>query len=254
MAEEEIALYERRRYSAVALSHPKLRFFTDVTKAAGTLMHGQTRLLKPPSGWDIRRVDLYARNLYPGTISVPDKKKRESLVGHDSYVAVRAATSGAAPLVLLAAPYRRLLGVTVAAVAEGIGRPDPTFLAFRMASLFETLHSEPDGYKATRITVQTAGEPGVSLVSLSGVSPLRSGLWHQIQDTVTPYGARVQRKFSNGVIRLHIDRLGNLFWHQLNEESTSRACATLSYLADKNITRFVDVSPLKRTPIDSDSD
>lgn len=239
MADDEIPLYERRRFSAVVMTHPRLSTVAEVTKAAGTIIRGSVKVGRPPDGWDIRRVGIYGRNYYPGSITVPDSKKSDTLVGHDSYIAVRAASSGLRPLIVIAAPYRRLLNSAVEGIAERIGRPAPGYLAFKMADLFDALHTEPDGYKATRITVQTSGEPGVALVSLSGVSPLRSGLWHQIQDTVTPYGARVQRKFPDGAIRLHTDRLGNFFWHQLDESSTSRACATLGYLADKKIGRKI---------------
>jgi hypothetical protein len=249
---EDALLYERRRYSAVVMSHEGLGTFSAVSKVAGPILQGQKRVPKAPRGWDLRRVELYGKRSYPENVSVPSSKVRDDQVGHDSYIGVHTPADGSGPLVLVAAPYRRLLHSTVEKLAAGLDRPTPTFASFRMDRLFDALLSEPDDYRATRITVQTAGEPGVALVSLSGVSPLRSGLWNEIRDTVTPYGARVHKKYEDGSVRLHTDRLGNLFWHQLNELSTARVCAAVGYLLDLKITRMVDVSPLTRTTASDD--
>jgi hypothetical protein len=251
VADDDAALYERRRFSAVALQHPQLSTHADVSSASkGRMPRGGVRVKTGAGEWDLRRVELLDRNRYPSSVAVPRTKRRgDSQVAHDSYVALRK-TPASSPILVVAAPYRRLLTSFMRDLTTALPKPDPDYVTFNMAAVFDRLYGEPQGYKATRVTVQTSGEPRLALVSLTGVSPLQSGLWQDIREVVTPYGARVQRSFPDGTARLHIDRLGNMFWHQLFESSVSRVCLALGFLLDQQLTGRTNMSPLERSSDD----
>jgi hypothetical protein len=145
----------------------------------------------------------------------------------------------------MAAPYRSLLGSLVGDLTAALPAPAPVYRAIRMADLFQRLAASDAELRTKRITVQANGDPGLSLVTLSGDSPLQSTLWGSIEAAVKPYRAWIEYGSGKDRVRVRTDRAGNFLWYQATESSLPEVVRALAYLCD-NLSQSLNLSPLRR--------
>jgi hypothetical protein len=171
------------------------------------------------------------RALYPS-------KLRESRWGeggytYAAYLGVRDTKSGA--MAALALPYKHLFNRMEKDIFGSETGTSPSYASFDMEVLYRTLEVERAFGRVTRISVQVLGEPGVGSISISGSSPLQSGIWSALEGSVEPYGLRIElhrRRHDLPALRLNIDRIGNAHWHQRSAEDPSLAFSGLAHLVD----------------------
>ncbi len=258
-------LFERRRYSGVLLSHPRMRRFSDLKSQLGTDL-GSSTPISGVAGWAVRRVEILDDRIrYPATQVEAESVERAGGFAHDCYVAIRAesGTELPGPAILLAAPYKGLLRKVVRRLLTDMHAPKPIFVVPDMTLLFESLELALAGVEVTRITMKLSGEPGVDFISLAGRSPLISKLRRTLDSEKAtqelgvkykslPYASRLELAYSHeldgadATLRLHLDLHGNYWWHQAREQALSVACGGIDYLLDHELMLARSKSPLDR--------
>lgn len=242
--------FERRRYSAVMLWHPKLMTIRHLADATTHRLGDSVAVSLGHSGWTTRRAEWIAnRSHYPQHIVDPKKSARSSGFAHDFYVSVR--SEGLAekqPLFLVASPYVRLLDVLIRTVTESLGRPVTSFVSVNMdeaVRYFE--HASREKLRTKRVTLQMLSEVGLELVALSGNNPLHSDLLETLRvgGVAAPYSLGVDVEYRQRT-RVNFDRHGNFWWYLSAESTMVNPLNLVDRLFSAGLLGSSRTSPLRR--------
>ncbi len=225
--------FDGRRYSAVAVTHKALRSLDDlvgvvqgleVTRSVGTPQRRGLRAFR--AEWHQKR------NLYPSG-SLLRRAARPSRAGdykHRCFLAEIGGAAGSRPTLLFASPHIRVVGAWATFLSEAVENPRPQYATPRLDPLFHDLGTSSAAYKATQITLQIPSNVDVEKVSLTGKSPLISSLRASLAPVTRPYAVRLEMPRVGRPLRFHMDRHGNFWWHQANDEAFGLAAAALASL------------------------
>lgn len=243
--------FERRRYSAVLLTHPKLSTFRDLARLTRGAVGESIAVRLGHAGWSAQRGELLStRSHYPTHIVNPESRIRVGGYAHDFYCAIRTKglDGGTVPTFLIASPYIRLLDSLLKTVLAGLDHPVPVFGCVRMEDAVKYFATTPGReIHARRVTMQVFSGIAVDLVSISGRNPLH---WELMQAIFTPelaapysLGIEVRRRDTT---RVNFDRHGNLWWYQADESLLGNALHLVDSLAEGALFVSSRSVPLKR--------
>jgi hypothetical protein len=234
MTDDSDFSFEGRRYSAVVVSHAALRSTDDLA----SLVEGLelTRPLSRSSTGDLtsfRAEWHHRRNLYPSG-SLLRRSARPNSSGaymHRCYIAQLPAWDPKSSVsFLFASPHIRVVAAWASLLSEAVDNPRPRYAAPRLDPLFHDLGRNSAAYKATQITLQIPSNVDVEKVSLTGKSPLISALRASLVPVTRPYAVRLEMPREGRPLRFHMDRHGNFWWYQANDQAfdvAARAVAAL---------------------------
>lgn len=250
-------MYEARRYTCVALHHPKLRSIGNFADSLGSSI-GERMSVVSETLWAVERLDyLTTRSYYPppaASSEVEPSRTRE--IPHALYVGTAILPISSEPrlVTLVASPYVRLLDAVLTGLNAAMSPPSLTFVRFDMRRLYQHFESSPgDTLRATRVSVRVTGEAGLELVSLSGRNPLRSELRHAIQEVAEPYGVRLDvGRPGRRASRVHLDRHGNIWWYLNEEQEVKFPLLILAALGQEGFFQSTRVCPLRRRTDDDE--
>lgn len=221
--------FERRRYSAVLLTHPSLKSINDVSACTEGQLSKSLSKITGIRGWSVARSEwLATRSHYPSHVVPAESRSRENGYAHDFYVAIRRPVSkNEAPLVLVASPYVRLLGSFLRKLGSQL-RPGARFAALDLEAATNVFSSMPSTspFRVRRVTLQILSEVGrLELVSLAGRNPLHSDLIGLVtsNDVTRPYSFGVEVDRGNDSMRVNFDRHGNFWWYLSSESDLQGA-------------------------------
>lgn len=243
---ESDSIFDRRRYTAVAFTHPGLTKASDVRAPLGP----SATFDKSKSfggGWTGLKVEYVdPANRYRSFRINPSDVARDSGYAYRVLVLSRTFVDGnrSLPLTIVAAPFVSLLQRLVRRVADSVGQPKIRYIAFDMDRLFTHLTQERAPFRATQITLQPEGLVGLSLVSLTGPSPLISELRRDLRHKALPYRARLEMISDPSRIRLYLDRRGELHWHHNGDADIRTVAESVAHMFEHRLTRWTHRDPL----------
>jgi hypothetical protein len=225
--------FEGRRYSAVAVAHSSLRSLNDVLAAVeGMELHRGKPVLEKDGVVAVRAAWRHAQNLYPYGSFLRKSARHVTSDGrysHHCYIA-ELASSKSASMFVFASPHIRVVGRWATTLGERLENPKPNYAIPLLDKLFHDLETSSMAYKATQITLQIPSSVDVEKVALTGKSPLISGLRASLESVTRPYAIRLEVPRDKRPLRLHLDRHGNFWWHQANDQAFGVAARALSSL------------------------
>lgn len=244
--------FEARRYSAVIVHDDRVTGVEDVVRH---WRPSRDRARTESIGeWTVARVTFVSeRNYYPASVGAGPVAGG---FAHQMYVASRQAP-GVLPVVVLAAPYVRLLSESVSQVDARLTDDRPLgFARPEIGKLFGRFSLNPPSLmRASRIEVQMR-QSGLDRVALSGQNPLRSDL-RQFLDTISrPYSIRVASRFvSDGrATNVNLDRYGNLNWHLSSERAWGNVVPVLDEFVGGGPQPTTADAPFRRMATDEDDE
>lgn len=249
-------VYERRRYSAVLVTHPQLGKYADLNRVLGASASAGATVKLGKSGWRTVRFEyLSTTSLYSRSRVKPEARARDNGFAHDMYCAISPDLPGlGSPVMLVASPYVRLLARILKRVTKDLAPPGAQYVKVDMPAAYKGFSSHVPGLTATRVTLSMPGDgDDVEFVSLTGTNPLRSDLRAAVQEVGEPFALRVEASISGEPnSKVHIDRHGNLSWYLTTEDRMTHAYRTIEAFDGLRLLNFGRALPLDKKPDDSD--
>lgn len=225
--------FEGRRYSAIAVAHDSLRSLEDLVAAVEGLEIARAKPVLDERGVVAVRAEWHhAQNLYPYGSNLRRSTRQPSSGGrykHRCYVAELTAGENS-PVFVFASPHIRVVGGWSTILGDTVENPRPSYAIPLLDPLFHDLGTSAMAYKATQITLQIPSSVDVEKVALTGKSPLISGLHASLAPVTRPYAVRLEIPRDKRPLRLHLDRHGNYWWYQANDQAFGTAVAALASL------------------------
>lgn len=236
MAEVPDFSFDGRRYSGVVVSHQSLDSlealmakFHRIARAPGKPIFEDADMTAVQAEWH------HAENLYPYGSTLrrsTEAEGTEGLFRHRCLLAeISTGDRRKPPVFVFASPHVRVVGGWCDVLGEALENPRLRFAAPRLDNLFHDLGKSLTQYRATQITLQLPSDVDVEKVALTGKSPLISSLRANLEPVTRPYAVRLEfQREGTRPLRVHLDRHGNYWWHQADNDAfavAARAFASL---------------------------
>jgi hypothetical protein len=239
---------EGRRFSSVAIVHPSLSAFDTLPSGLKASKEFQVETSFRVGQWHVDKVQFTADRNYFRTVPSNDL----SVTGgyrQDLYLAqgqLKVAGMATAALFVLA-PYVKLLDSFVRMLQSRLGTPSVAYVVADMNDAFEHFEARVyDWLLVTRISVRDDQEPGLDLVSLTGRNPLRSNLREELKRVGPAYSMRFATAVTGFPTNVHVDRFGNYWWYQRNEDAIVNSMAVIDELSACGLLQIVHTLPTRR--------
>lgn len=225
--------FDGRRYSSVAVRHPSLTDMKSLSATIAGLATTHPISSDRQSGVSTFRAEWrHKENMYPygSLLRKAAEEDNSRTYTHHCFVAMLRNPSDQSPTFVFASPHIRVVGFWSTHLSSSVDSPRPLYVAPRLDPLFHDLAASSTLYRATQITLQLPNNVAIDKVALTGKSPLISSLRDMLGPVTEPYAVRLEVPREGRPLRFHMDRHGNYWWHQANEEAFPIAVEALAAL------------------------
>lgn len=246
-----------RRHNAVLMSHPRIRL-KEWPHLFESLLVGRNLGAVPESPWIAADTLFTAQSRFFGSGALQargvDGTNTTPYPVHlarpiNGPLAIAESPSGAVGVVLIIAPYVRLLQRILSDLEHCLGQPRPWYLALDPSRAFRVLVDPPDeDAKVRQFSVQVRSGSSADRVSISGRNPLRADLGREFAEAAIAndvgYDVRLQiSKFPGFSTNLNVDRHGNAWWFHRGPESLQNVLPGLDLLSQLDLMRWTRLRP-----------